>query len=175
MLVYLAQPQKLDGVQNFLNAYRGNGGKWDITGLSSYAQGSNVSGVLANMKTIQSTYGKPIMHVEFGGPVGKPTQVRDSLRAFITGIKGDPLRPWTASSTSDGVCEMNRLRTMTRAALMAAGVTGPLRTTTPTTPATATTPTSTCWAWIRVVPRSAGAICATTPPAQVRQRRSVAG
>ena len=88
VLIHLAQPQKMDGIQNFLNAYRNNGGKWDITGLSSYAQGSNVAGVLANMKTIQSTYGKPIMQVEYGGPNNKPTQVRDSLRAFITGIKG---------------------------------------------------------------------------------------
>ncbi|MGO4424829.1 glycosyl hydrolase 53 family protein, partial [Streptomyces sp. MCAF7] len=87
VLVHLAQPQNLSGVQNFLNAYRDNGGKWDITGLSSYAQGGNVPGVLANMQTIQSGYGKPVMQVEYGGPVGKPTQVRDSLRAFITGLQ----------------------------------------------------------------------------------------
>jgi arabinogalactan endo-1,4-beta-galactosidase len=88
VLVHLAQPQNLTGVQNFLDAYRSNGGKWDITGLSSYAQGGNVPAVLANMQTIQSSYGKPVMQVEYGGPVGKPTQVRDSLRAFVTGIKG---------------------------------------------------------------------------------------
>ncbi|HVQ93608.1 MAG TPA: glycosyl hydrolase 53 family protein [Mycobacteriales bacterium] len=87
VLVHAAQPQNLASVQNFLNAYRDNGGRWDITGLSSYAQGGNVSGVLASMQTIQSSYGKPIMQVEYGGPVGKATQVRDSLRAFITGIK----------------------------------------------------------------------------------------
>ncbi|WP_030434456.1 glycosyl hydrolase 53 family protein [Actinoplanes subtropicus] len=88
VLVHLAQPQNLAGVQNFLNAYQNNGGKWDITGLSSYAQGSNVTGVLANMKTIQSSYGRPVLQVEYGGPVGKPTQVRDSLTAFVGGIKG---------------------------------------------------------------------------------------
>jgi arabinogalactan endo-1,4-beta-galactosidase len=87
VLLHAAQPQNLAGVQNFLNAYRDNGGKWDITGLSSYAQGGNVPGVLANMQTIQSAYGKPIMQVEYGGPANKPTQVRDSLRTFITGIK----------------------------------------------------------------------------------------
>ncbi|WP_433728041.1 glycosyl hydrolase 53 family protein [Actinoplanes sp. CA-051413] len=87
VLVHLAQPQNLAGVQNFLNAYRSNGGRWDITGLSSYGQGGNVPGILANMQTIQTTYGKPIMHVEYGGPVGKPTQVRDSLKAFVSGIK----------------------------------------------------------------------------------------
>jgi len=88
VLVHLAQPQNLASIQTFLNAYRDNGGKWDITGLSSYAQGSNVAGVLANMQTIQSSYGKPVLQVEYGGPVTKPTQVRDSLKQFITGIKG---------------------------------------------------------------------------------------
>ncbi|GIH14916.1 glycosyl hydrolase 53 family protein [Rugosimonospora africana] len=88
VLVHLAQPQNLSSVQNFLNAYRNNGGQWDITGLSSYAQGGNVPAVLANMQTIQSSYGKPVMQVEYGGPLNKPTQVRDSLRAFITGLKG---------------------------------------------------------------------------------------
>jgi arabinogalactan endo-1,4-beta-galactosidase len=88
VLVHLAQPQNLASVQNFLNAFRDNGGQWDITGLSSYAQGGNVPGVLANMQTIQSSYGKPVMHVEYGGPLTKPTQVRDSLRAFVTGLKG---------------------------------------------------------------------------------------
>ncbi|MCW8378699.1 glycosyl hydrolase 53 family protein [Streptomyces justiciae] len=88
VLVHLAQPQKLDSIQNFLNAYQDNGGKWDITGLSSYAQGGNVAGVLTNMQTIQSSYGKPVMQVEYGGPVGKPTQVRTALREFIAGLKG---------------------------------------------------------------------------------------
>ncbi|MEW1844637.1 glycosyl hydrolase 53 family protein [Nonomuraea angiospora] len=87
VLVHLAQPQNLASVQNFLNAYRDNGGRWDITGLSSYAQGGNVAPVLDNMHTIQSTYGRPVMHVEYGGPLNKPTQVRDSLRAFVTGLK----------------------------------------------------------------------------------------
>ncbi|MFJ8955111.1 glycosyl hydrolase 53 family protein [Streptomyces sp. NPDC102381] len=87
-LVHLGQPQNLSNVQNFLNAYQDNGGEWDITGLSSYAQGGNVPTVLSNMETIQSTYGKPVMQVEYGGPLGKPTQVRDSLSAFVTGLKG---------------------------------------------------------------------------------------
>lgn len=88
VLIHLAQPQNFTSIQNFLNAYRANGGRWDITGLSSYAQGSNVPGVLNNMRTIQSTWGKPVMQVEYGGPVDRATQVRDSLRTFITGLKG---------------------------------------------------------------------------------------
>ncbi|MDX8056775.1 glycosyl hydrolase 53 family protein [Lentzea sp. BCCO 10_0798] len=87
VMVHLAQPQKMDSIQRFFNAYRGNGGKWDITGLSSYAQGSNVAPIIGNMRTIQSTYGKPIMHVEYGGPIGNPNQVRDGLKQFITGTK----------------------------------------------------------------------------------------
>jgi arabinogalactan endo-1,4-beta-galactosidase len=88
VLVHLAQPQNLSSIQTFLDAYRDNGGQWDITGLSSYAQGGNIPGVLANMRTIQTTYGKPVMQVEYGGPLTKPTQVRDGLAAFVTGLKG---------------------------------------------------------------------------------------
>ena len=88
VLVHLAQPQNLTSIQTFLNAYRDNGGRWDITGLSSYAAGSNVPVVLANMQTIQSSYGKPVLQVEFGGPVTKAAQTRDALKAFIAGIKG---------------------------------------------------------------------------------------
>ncbi|NNN29216.1 arabinogalactan endo-1,4-beta-galactosidase [Streptomyces sp. S3(2020)] len=87
VMVHLAQPQNYTSIQTFLDAYQDNGGQWDITGLSSYAQGGNVPVVLANMETIQSSYGRPVMQVEYGGPVGKPAQVRDSLRAFITGLK----------------------------------------------------------------------------------------
>ena len=44
--------------------------------------------LLLGAAAIQTTYGKPVMQVEYGGPLAKPTQVRDSLRAFITGLKG---------------------------------------------------------------------------------------
>jgi arabinogalactan endo-1,4-beta-galactosidase len=88
VMVHIAQPQKWDSIQNFLDAYKNNGGRWDITGLSSYAQGGNIPGVLTNMRNIQSTWGKPVMQVEYGGPNSKATQVRDGLRQFITGLKG---------------------------------------------------------------------------------------
>lgn len=39
VMIHLAQPQKMDSIRSFMNAYRGNGGKWDIIGLSSYAAG----------------------------------------------------------------------------------------------------------------------------------------
>lgn len=88
VLVHAAQPQELDSVRNFLNAYQDNGGQWDITGLSSYAQGGNVAPILGSIETIQNEYGKPVMHVEYGGPLDDPDQVRDSLREFITGLQG---------------------------------------------------------------------------------------
>jgi arabinogalactan endo-1,4-beta-galactosidase len=88
VVIHLAQPQNLASIQTMLNAYVANGGQWDVTGLSSYAQGGNVAGVLTNMQAIQSQYGKPVMQVEYGGPVTKPAQVRDSLKAFVAGVQG---------------------------------------------------------------------------------------
>lgn len=86
-VLHLAQPQKLASIQAFLNGYRDNGGKWDITGLSSYAQGGNVAGVLANMKTVMDSYAHPMMHVEAGGPVAKPAATKASLIEMMTGLK----------------------------------------------------------------------------------------
>jgi arabinogalactan endo-1,4-beta-galactosidase len=88
VMVHLAQPQKLASIQTFLDRYVANGGKWDITGLSSYASGSNIAPVLANMQTIAATYGRPIMQVEAGGPVTKPAQTKAALQQFITALKG---------------------------------------------------------------------------------------
>jgi arabinogalactan endo-1,4-beta-galactosidase len=85
--VHLAQPQNLASVQNFLDKYKANGGKWDFTGLSSYASGSNVATVVNSFKTIKSQCGKPVFHVEAGGPVSKAASTRDSLKAFITAEK----------------------------------------------------------------------------------------
>lgn len=87
VMVHLAQPQKLASVQTFLDRYRDNGGRWDITGLSSYASGANVAPVLDAMRTIQTSYGKPVMQVEAGGPVTKASQTKTALKQFITGLK----------------------------------------------------------------------------------------
>ncbi|MEV0402374.1 glycosyl hydrolase 53 family protein [Actinoallomurus sp. NPDC050550] len=87
VLVHLAQPQNLDSVYGFLDAYKSNGGKWDITALSSYASGSNITGVLSNMAAIQSKYGKPVMQVEFGGRYDRPDRTRTDMQTFITGLK----------------------------------------------------------------------------------------
>ena len=88
VLVHAAQPQNLASVQNFLNAYRDNGGQWDITGLSSYGQGGNVAPIAGQ----HADHPDQLRQAGHAGRVrrtgGKPAQVRDSLRAFITGIKG---------------------------------------------------------------------------------------
>ncbi len=88
VIVHLAQPQKLTVVENFFDTYKAHGGKWDITGFSSYGSGSAIPGIVANMATAKSRYGKPVMQVEFGGPVGQPAKVAKDLASYITGIKG---------------------------------------------------------------------------------------
>ena len=88
VLIHLAQPQKLSVIENFFDTYKSNGGKWDITAFSSYGSGSNISGIVSNMATIQSRYGKSVMQVEFGGPVSKPSQVATDLATYIKGLKG---------------------------------------------------------------------------------------
>ena len=87
VIVHLAQPQKLNVVENFFDTYKAHGGKWDITGFSSYGSGSAIPGIVANMATAQSRYGKPVMQVEFGGPVGQPAKVEKDLTTYLKGIK----------------------------------------------------------------------------------------
>lgn len=85
--VHLGQPQKLTQIESFFDTYKKYGGKWDITAFSSYGSGSNIAGIISNMATYQSRYGKPVKQVEFGGPVSKPSQVRADLAAYIKGAK----------------------------------------------------------------------------------------
>ena len=87
VVVHLAQPQKLTVVENFFDTYKRLGGKWDVTGFSSYGSGSEIPGIVSNMSTAQSRYGKPVMQVEFGGPVTNPTKVRNDLTSYIKGVK----------------------------------------------------------------------------------------
>ena len=55
--------------------------------MSSYASGANVAPVVASFRSVLSQYGKPVFHVEAGGPVTRAGGTRDSLRAFITAEK----------------------------------------------------------------------------------------
>lgn len=88
VIIHLAQPQNYDVITNFLNAYKNNGGKWDITGFSSYGSASAASGIVGNMHSAQTTWGKPVMQVEFGGRYDRATQTRDAMAAYISGLKG---------------------------------------------------------------------------------------
>jgi arabinogalactan endo-1,4-beta-galactosidase len=88
VLIHLAQPQNITVVENFFDTYKSNGGNWDITAFSSYGSGSNIPGIITNMSTIQSRYGKPVMQVEFGGPESKATTVENDLTSYIKGVKG---------------------------------------------------------------------------------------
>jgi hypothetical protein len=88
VIVHLAQPQKIASIENFLDTYKAHGGKWDITGFSSYGSGTEIPGIIANMATIKARYGKPVIQVEFGGPVSEPAKVEKDLETYITGLKG---------------------------------------------------------------------------------------
>lgn len=87
VIIHLAQPQKLASFENFLDKYKQYGGKWDVTGFSSYASGGNIQTVLTNAKVIQQKYGKPIMQVEVGGQVSQPASTRSKVAAFVKGMK----------------------------------------------------------------------------------------
>lgn len=86
VVIHVAQIQK-SGAQTLLDAYSANGGKWDITGFSSYAHGGNVPGIVANMNTLRTRYNKPVMQVEFGGDVTKASQNKADLQSFLTAMK----------------------------------------------------------------------------------------
>ncbi len=88
VLIHLASPQKFSVIEHFLDTYKAQGGNWDITAFSSYASGSSVPGVISNMATFQSRYGKPVMQVEFGGAENNPSQTQADLETFIRGVRG---------------------------------------------------------------------------------------
>jgi arabinogalactan endo-1,4-beta-galactosidase len=88
VLIHLGQPQNTSVIENFFDTYKSNGGNWDITAFSSYGSGSSIPGIITNMATYQSRYGKPVMQVEFGGPVSNPGQTQASLEAYINGVNG---------------------------------------------------------------------------------------
>ena len=87
VIIHLAQPQKLSVVENFFDTYKSHGGKWDISGFSSYGSGSEIPGIISDMATAGSRYGKPVMQVEFGGPENNPGQTQASLEAYIKGLQ----------------------------------------------------------------------------------------
>ena len=89
VLIHLAQPQNATSINAFFNAYKANGGNWDISAFSSYGSGSStISGIISNINTYKTTYGKPVMQVEFGGAENRATRTEADLQSYITGMKG---------------------------------------------------------------------------------------
>jgi arabinogalactan endo-1,4-beta-galactosidase len=89
VLIHLAQPQNYASMQTFYNAYAGNGGKWDMSVFSSYGSASVAAGIVANMKQIASTYGKPFMQTEFGGRVDRVSATESALVAYTNALKSN--------------------------------------------------------------------------------------
>jgi len=88
VLIHLAQPQNSSSIENFFNAYQANGGKWDISAFSSYGSGSStIAGIISNINTYKSRYGKPVMQVEFGGRWDRASRTETDLESYITGMK----------------------------------------------------------------------------------------
>lgn len=71
-----------------LDALKGSGGKWDITGMSSYPSTSgwaaNNTSVLATMQDVISRYGKPVMVCETGIDVNSAAIGQQMLTDMMT-------------------------------------------------------------------------------------------
>jgi arabinogalactan endo-1,4-beta-galactosidase len=89
VVIHLAQPQNYSPMQTFFSGFSGHGGKWDMNGFSSYGSASVAASIVANMKSISNTYGKPFMQVEFGGPVSKVSSTESALKAYLTALKSN--------------------------------------------------------------------------------------
>lgn len=103
VVIHLAQPQNYSSLQTFFSGFSGHGGKWDMNGFSSYGSASVAAGIVANMKSISDTYGKPFMQVEFGGQVGSPGSTEAALEAYLNALVssgGQGLFYWEPESYS---------------------------------------------------------------------------
>jgi arabinogalactan endo-1,4-beta-galactosidase len=89
VMIHLAQPQNYSSLQTFFSAYSSNGGKWDMNGFSSYGSASEAAGIVGNMKSISSAYGKPFMQVEFGGQVSQAGSTESALEAYLKALKAN--------------------------------------------------------------------------------------
>ncbi|PPK93750.1 arabinogalactan endo-1,4-beta-galactosidase [Kineococcus xinjiangensis] len=83
-IVHLAQPQHGDVITNWLDTYRNHGGRWDISGFSSYASGAaTIDAIANNIEGFKNRYGKPVMQVEFGGRWDRAERTKADLSYFI--------------------------------------------------------------------------------------------
>ena len=88
VVIHLASPQH-SSVASFFSAFNSHGGKWDMNGFSSYGSASAAAGLVADMKSVSNTYGKPYMQVEFGGPVSNPSGTETTLENYLTALRNN--------------------------------------------------------------------------------------
>jgi arabinogalactan endo-1,4-beta-galactosidase len=88
VMIHLASPQH-STVPAFFSAFSGHGGRWDMNGFSSYGTASEAAGLVNDMKSVSSAYGKPYMQVEFGGPVSDPSGTETTLKNYLTALKNN--------------------------------------------------------------------------------------
>jgi arabinogalactan endo-1,4-beta-galactosidase len=60
-----------------------------MNGFSSYGSASEAAGIVGNMKSISSAYGKPFMQVEFGGQVSQAGSTESALEAYLKALKAN--------------------------------------------------------------------------------------
>jgi arabinogalactan endo-1,4-beta-galactosidase len=87
VIIHVAQPQNA-AAQTMLDAYQSNGGRWDVTGCSSYAGITNQPAVQTSVDNLRTRYGKEIMMVEVGGRWDRATDTRNTITNWINGMQG---------------------------------------------------------------------------------------
>ena len=82
VIIHVAQPQDA-GAQTMLDAYKANGGKWDLTGCSSYASLADQPGVQSAVESLDSRYGKGIIMCEIGGDENKAASTKTVITNWL--------------------------------------------------------------------------------------------
>jgi arabinogalactan endo-1,4-beta-galactosidase len=82
VIIHVGQPQK-SGAQGMLDAYKANGGLWDLTGCSSYAAGTDQPGVEADVEALKARYGKGVMMSEVGGDESNAAGTKTVITAWL--------------------------------------------------------------------------------------------
>ncbi len=82
VIIHVAQPQN-SGAQTMLDAYKANGGKWDLTGCSSYASLGNQPGVQTAVENLNNRYGKGVMMCEIGGNENKAASTKTVIANWL--------------------------------------------------------------------------------------------
>ena len=86
VIIHVAQPQNT-AAQALLDAYSSNGGRWDVTGCSSYAGTTNQVAVQGAVDNLRTRFGKEIMMVEVGGRWDRATDTKTVIINWISGMK----------------------------------------------------------------------------------------